>query len=138
MYFQTVTGDTLLSSAKAAKAAEQAHAKHTSATEEDDSDEEADGSFTPVLAGLDVPDPVFFCTVEPPSMAHQKQLDIALECLTREDPSLRVTVDEGTGETVIAGMGELHLEIIKVNATLMIDSTIQYYMYVYVYYHLYV
>lgn len=46
----------------------------------------------PVLAGVRVPAPVFFCSIEPPSMAFQKQLDFALECLQKEDPSLKVTL----------------------------------------------
>jgi len=59
-----------------------------------------------------VPEPVFFCSVEPPSLSAQKQFDYALECLSREDPSLRVSQDSDTGQTVLGGMGELHLEII--------------------------
>ena len=43
-----------------------------------------------VLAGLTVPDPVFFCAIEIYSLSQQKGLDLALECLTREDPSLKV------------------------------------------------
>lgn len=66
-----------------------------------------------MLVGLTVPDPVFFCSIEPPSMAFQKNLDFALECLLREDPSLHVRTDPDTGQTIIGGMGELHLEIIK-------------------------
>ena len=46
-------------------------------------------------------------------MSWQVQLDQALACLAREDPSLRVQVDEETGQTILGGMGELHLEIIK-------------------------
>jgi len=72
-----------------------------------------EGGDSPMLAGLTIPDPVFFCSIEPPSMAFQKSLDQALECLTREDPSLRVRVDPDTGQTIIGGMGELHLEVIR-------------------------
>lgn len=60
-----------------------------------------------------VPPPVFFCTVEPSSAANQKSLDHALQCLSREDPSLRVSFDRETGQTVLSGMGELHLEIVE-------------------------
>ena len=84
------------------------------ADSEDQADDEPEVHHgAPVLAGLTIPDPVFFCSVEPPSMAYQKPLEHALECLTKEDPSLRVQLDPDTGETVIAGMGELHLDIIK-------------------------
>ncbi|XP_066249067.1 ribosome-releasing factor 2, mitochondrial isoform X2 [Euwallacea similis] len=61
----------------------------------------------------EVPEPVFFCSIEPPSLATQQALDQALTELQREDPSLRVTYNSETGQTVLAGMGELHLEIIR-------------------------
>ncbi|KAL1502026.1 hypothetical protein ABEB36_007238 [Hypothenemus hampei] len=60
-----------------------------------------------------IPEPVFFCSIEPPSTASQQALDQALIELQREDPSLRVTYNLETGQTVLAGMGELHLEIIR-------------------------
>lgn len=60
-----------------------------------------------------IPDPVFFCSIEPPSMAQQQPLELALEQLHREDPSLRIFYDEHTMQTVLSGMGELHLEIVK-------------------------
>lgn len=60
-----------------------------------------------------IPDPVFFCSIELPSMSYQTALDIALQELEREDPSLRVTLNEETGQTVLSGMGELHIDIIK-------------------------
>lgn len=65
------------------------------------------------MTPMSVPDPVFFCTIEPASLAHQKGLDFALEQLQKEDPSLKVTFDEETGQTVLSGMGELHIDIIK-------------------------
>ncbi|KAF2895288.1 hypothetical protein ILUMI_10884 [Ignelater luminosus] len=64
-------------------------------------------------SGTKIPEPVFFCSIEPPSLAYQASLEQALIELQREDPSLRVTHDSETGQTVLAGMGELHLEIIK-------------------------
>lgn len=64
--------------------------------------------------GANIPDPVFFCSIEPPSLSYQRALETALEELEREDPSLRVTYNEETGQTVLGGMGELHIEIIKV------------------------
>lgn len=60
-----------------------------------------------------IPDAVYFCSIEPPSISYQLQLERALEQLQREDPSLRVRYDETTLQTVLGGMGELHLEIIK-------------------------
>ncbi|KAF5299393.1 hypothetical protein FQA39_LY19193, partial [Lamprigera yunnana] len=64
-------------------------------------------------SGTKIPEPVFFCSVEPPSLAYQNSLDEALDELQREDPSLRITHDAETGQIILAGMGELHLEIIK-------------------------
>ncbi|CAK9809277.1 Ribosome-releasing factor 2, mitochondrial [Anthophora plagiata] len=58
-------------------------------------------------------EPVFFCSIEAPSLSTQSALEKALQQLEREDPSLRVTQNEETGQIVLAGMGELHLEIIK-------------------------
>ncbi|XP_050487710.1 ribosome-releasing factor 2, mitochondrial [Bombus huntii] len=58
-------------------------------------------------------EPVFFCSVEAPSLSTQTLLEKALQELEREDPSLRVTQNEETGQIVLGGMGELHLEIIK-------------------------
>ncbi|KPI92112.1 Ribosome-releasing factor 2, mitochondrial [Papilio xuthus] len=66
--------------------------------------------------GTTVPEPVFLCSIEPPSAAYQSALESALAELKRKDPSLRVSTDDETGQLVLAGtqgMGELHLEIIK-------------------------
>ncbi|XP_059047547.1 ribosome-releasing factor 2, mitochondrial [Achroia grisella] len=63
--------------------------------------------------GTTAPEPVFLCSIEPPSAAAQNALETALQQLQREDHSLHVSVDEDTGQMVLAGMGELHLEIIK-------------------------
>ncbi len=57
-----------------------------------------------MLAGVTPPDPVFFCSVEPPSLMEQKKLDVALANLEREDPSLRVRNDEETGQTILEGV----------------------------------
>ena len=70
-------------------------------TRDDDHNEVENRS--PVLAGMVIPDPVFFCSIEVESLAYQKQLDRALACLTKEDPSIRVHVDEDTGQTVLSG-----------------------------------
>ncbi|XP_054711053.1 ribosome-releasing factor 2, mitochondrial-like [Uloborus diversus] len=62
---------------------------------------------------VQIPDPVFFCTIEPPSVGQQKTLDFALQCLQREDPTLHVEVDEAIGQTILMGMGELHIDVVK-------------------------
>lgn len=60
-----------------------------------------------------IPDPVYFCSIEPPSLSQQSPLDKALEQLHREDPSFRIAYDKHTMQTVLSGMGALHLEVIK-------------------------
>uniref|UniRef100_A0A2P2I9W2 Ribosome-releasing factor 2, mitochondrial-like n=2 Tax=Hirondellea gigas TaxID=1518452 RepID=A0A2P2I9W2_9CRUS len=65
-----------------------------------------------LLLGVKVPDPVFFCSIEAVSPRHQKGLEEALNIMQREDPSLIVKHDVDTGQIVMGGMGELHLEIV--------------------------
>ncbi|SMN21714.1 similar to Saccharomyces cerevisiae YJL102W MEF2 Mitochondrial elongation factor involved in translational elongation [Maudiozyma saulgeensis] len=60
---------------------------------------------------ISVPEPVFTVTVEPKSLGNKDSMEKSLKRLVIEDPSLRVTVDEETGQTLLSGMGELHLEI---------------------------
>jgi elongation factor G len=64
------------------------------------------------LERMEFPDPVIAVAVEPKTQADQEKLGIALSKLTKEDPSFRVHTDQESGETIISGMGELHLEII--------------------------
>lgn len=64
------------------------------------------------LERMDFPDPVIAVAVEPKSKADQEKMSIALGKLAQEDPSFRVHTDEESGQTIIEGMGELHLEII--------------------------
>ena len=64
------------------------------------------------LETLEFPDPVIAIAIEPKTKADEEKLDTALRKITREDPSFRVKVDRDTGQTLISGMGELHLEII--------------------------
>ena len=64
------------------------------------------------LEKMDFPEPVIAIAVEPKSKADQERMGLALSKLAQEDPSFRVRTDEETGQTIIAGMGELHLEII--------------------------
>ena len=65
-----------------------------------------------VLERMEFPDPVISVAVEPKSKADQEKMGIALSKLAQEDPSFRVKTDEETGQTIISGMGELHLDII--------------------------
>lgn len=65
-----------------------------------------------VLETLEFPDPVIAIAIEPKTKADEEKLDTALRKISREDPSFRVKVDKDTGQTLISGMGELHLEII--------------------------
>ena len=65
-----------------------------------------------LLERMDFPDPVISVAVEPKSMSDQDKMGVALGKLAREDPSFRVHTDEESGQTIISGMGELHLDII--------------------------
>jgi elongation factor G len=65
-----------------------------------------------VLERMEFPEPVIALAVEPKSKADQEKMGIALGKLAAEDPSFRVSTDEESGQTIIAGMGELHLDII--------------------------
>ena len=64
------------------------------------------------LEKMEFPDPVIAVAVEPKTKADQEKMGIALSKLAQEDPSFRVSTDEESGQTIIEGMGELHLEII--------------------------
>ncbi len=65
-----------------------------------------------ILESMDFPDPVIDIAVEPKTKAEQDKLAMGLQKLAEEDPTFQVHTDEETGQTIIAGMGELHLEII--------------------------
>src|SRR5512145_3079771 len=67
--------------------------------------------FPIILERMEFPDPVIELSVEPKTKADQEKMGIALNRLSAEDPSFRVTTDHESGQTIIAGMGELHLEI---------------------------
>ena len=71
-----------------------------------------DPSAPVVLERMSFPEPVIAQAVEPKTKAEQEKMGIALQRLASEDPSFRVKTDEESGQTIIAGMGELHLEII--------------------------
>ncbi|OQR85247.1 elongation factor G [Achlya hypogyna] len=66
-----------------------------------------------LLPGVEIPAPVFTCSIESDTLSRQKELDEALMHLQREDPSFVVTQDEETGQTLMSGMGELHMEILQ-------------------------
>jgi elongation factor G len=65
-----------------------------------------------ILESIEFPEPVISIAIEPKSKADQEKLGLSLQKLATEDPSFRVRTDEETGQTIISGMGELHLEII--------------------------
>jgi elongation factor G len=65
-----------------------------------------------ILESIDFPEPVISIAIEPKSKADQERLGLSLQKLATEDPSFKVRTDEETGQTIISGMGELHLEII--------------------------
>lgn len=99
----TITGDLVTTNTSAANSAKQAMLK-------ENQPEHVNNFFA---SGVKLLDPVFFCSIEPPSLSAQSALETALQELQREDPSLRVTNDPETEQTVLGGMGELHIEIIK-------------------------
>jgi len=65
-----------------------------------------------LLESIDFPEPVIQLAIEPKTKADQEKLGMAIQKLVQEDPTLRVATDPDTGQTIISGMGELHLEII--------------------------
>jgi elongation factor G len=65
-----------------------------------------------ILERMDFPDPVIEVAVEPKTKADQEKMGVALHRLAQEDPSFRVTTDQESGQTIIKGMGELHLDIL--------------------------
>ena len=71
-----------------------------------------DESHPIVLESMEFPDPVIQVAIEPKTKAGQEKMAIALQRLAEEDPTFKTYTDQETGQTIIAGMGELHLEII--------------------------
>jgi elongation factor G len=72
----------------------------------------ADDPQRVVLAGMQIPEPVIFRSIEPKTAGDTKALEEALERFQREDPSFKVRVDKDSGQTLVCGQGELHLEVI--------------------------
>jgi len=66
-----------------------------------------------ILEKMEFPEPVISMAIEPKTKAEREKLSMALSALSEEDPTFRVSSNEETGQTIIAGMGELHLEILK-------------------------
>ncbi|MFI0821797.1 elongation factor G [Streptomyces sp. NPDC021098] len=71
-----------------------------------------DSSSPVILESMDFPAPVIEVAIEPKSKGDQEKLAVAIQRLAEEDPSFRVKTDEETGQTIIAGMGELHLDVL--------------------------
>lgn len=69
--------------------------------------------FPLLLEKMEFPEPVISMAIEPKSKADREKLSMALSALSEEDPTFRVSTNEETGQTIIAGMGELHLDIIR-------------------------
>ena len=65
-----------------------------------------------ILENMEFPEPVIAVAIEPKSKADQDKMGIALQKLSEEDPTFRAHTDKETGETIIEGMGELHLDVI--------------------------
>ena len=79
-----------------------------------------------VLEKMEFPAPVISVAVEPKTKADQEKMGIALQRLAKEDPSFRVSTDQESGQTIISGMGELHLEIIvdRMKREFKVDATV--------------
>ncbi len=71
-----------------------------------------DPEFPVILEGIEIPEPVISMRIEPKTKADQEKMGIALRKLSDEDPTFRISTDDETGEMIIAGMGELHLEVL--------------------------
>ncbi|KAL1235342.1 Ribosome-releasing factor 2 [Trichinella spiralis] len=97
----TIIGDTIVDSHHTAE-----HAKKLFEAQNVDSLERRDDQH-PILAGIDVPEPVFYCTVEPSAVSEQNKLDLALTKLAREDPSIRTRIDSDSQQTILEAMGKL-------------------------------
>ncbi|MCA9507495.1 MAG: elongation factor G [Myxococcales bacterium] len=85
-----------------------------------------DGDHRIILESMDVPPAVVKLAIEPKTKSDQEKMSIGLGKLSSEDPSLRLSVDEETGQTTIAGMGELHLEIIvdRLKREFMVEANV--------------
>jgi elongation factor G len=99
---QTFTGDSLMTSRDfSQELTDTLHGKESPLTE----------CERLILHGLKPPAPVFFCSIEAPSMSKQKDMEVALQRLQKEDPSFHVVTNDDTKQMVLNGMGELHIEV---------------------------
>lgn len=65
------------------------------------------------IAGISMPPPVFFCSIEAELSRDKQELEKILFNLSREDPSIQIQEDEETGQLLVSGLGELHLEVLR-------------------------
>src|SRR5439155_14360427 len=86
----------------------------------------ADEGHPILLESINFPEPVISVAIEPRTKVDQDKLGIALQRLAEEDPTFRVYTDEETGQNIIAGMGELHLEIIvdRLTREIKVDANV--------------
>ena len=79
-----------------------------------------------ILESMEFPEPVISVAVEPKTKADQEKMGMALARLAEEDPTFKVRTDEETGQTIISGMGELHLDIIvdRMNREFKVDCNV--------------
>lgn len=112
---ETATGDLLISNMNVLKEAKKSLLKSLKSQGTDSKNNDDSQAIVQKALQLEtkVPDAVYFCSIEPQSLKYQSALETALNQLQREDPSLRVTFDDTTMQTVTGGMGELHLDVIK-------------------------
>src|SRR5690625_4900655 len=85
-----------------------------------------DSSQHIILERMEFPEPVISQAVEPKTKADQEQMGVPLSRLAQEDPSFRVSTDEESGQTIISGMGELHLEVLvdRMSREFKVDANI--------------
>src|SRR5699024_11838425 len=88
------------------------HAPHPAPTRRSSDLTLSDSANPVVLEDMDFPDPVIEVAIEPKTKSDQEKLGTAIQKLAEEDPTFTVKLDEETGQTVIGGMGELHLDVL--------------------------
>jgi elongation factor G len=86
----------------------------------------ADENFPLLLEQISFPEPVISLAIEPKTKADQEKLGMCLARLAEEDPTFRVKVNHETGQTIMSGMGELHLEILvdRISTQVVVGNTV--------------